>query len=226
MIEKAVHDYLASKNLSKAASFIKKQKFEKGQIIYSNNEPNRGVFIVTSGLVKQFILGIDSRESIFKFCGKGDVFGHRSLYSIETHIDCATCVRDTDALFIPKDVCFEILNSNADIMKDFLTRLSEDSMQQIKHSQLLGQYSLKQRTAFGLIYLHSKNTEENSNEIHISRDDFANYIGAEKESVVRVMQQFKEDFTIQSSGKRIRIHKPDVLTKIAEGAKIKKAPLL
>lgn len=205
---------------------IKILKFSKGHVIFSEKSSNNGAYIVLSGLIKQFIVGIDSRESIFKFCGVGDVLGHRSLFNDETHFDNTVCLSDVEVFHIPKATCMLAINTDETLMYDFIHRLSEDSRQQIYHSQLLGQYSLKQRTAFGLLYLLSKNGGSDSIEIFIGRDDFANYIGAETESVVRVMHYFKEEHLIESSGKRIRILKPEVLKEIAEKAIIKKAPLI
>ncbi len=204
---------------------LKLVKFSKGDVIFSEKSANNGTYAILSGLVKQFVFGIECRESIFKFCGFGDILGHRSLFLDKNHFDNAVCLSDVEVLHLPRAASLLAIKTDETLMHEFILRISEDSMQQIYHSQLLGQYNLQQRTAFGLLYLLSKNGNSDSREIFIGRDDFSNYIGAEKESVVRVMYYFKEEHLIESSGKRIRILKPEVLKKIAEKSIIKKAPL-
>ncbi len=216
MLGSAIFRGLTTENYEKYSNELVIKKPLRNSIIFEEEQKNDGVYYVKSGVIKRFIRGIDGRECIFEFCGAGDLFGHRSVFSNENHFDSAVCLTDTVLHFLPKNTFIDIVKSNDVILQDFITSLSDESIRQIKHSQLLGQFNLSQRTAFALLYLQSKNSDPERWEIEISRDDLSNYIGTVKESAVRTMLQMKEDGVINSSGRKIRLLQPNALRAISK----------
>lgn len=66
-----------------------------------------------------------------------------------------------------------------------------------KEEQLLtlAYYSVRKRIANALLFLHGKYFEEGQKqtEIRILRDDLAHLVGTAKESVIRMLTEFKDD---------------------------------
>lgn len=194
--------------------FVK--KYQRGDLIFEEGQENNGVFTIRKGVIKRFVRDDKGREAIFEFCGKGDLFGHRSVFTMQDHFDSAACITDVEALFLPKAIFVEIVKAESIIMQNFIASLSEESVRHIRLSQLLAQANLKQRCAFAFLYLQQKNTDTDNFSIEIMRDDLSNYIGTVKESAVRIMHDFKRNGLIESSGRRITILNPTELRKIAK----------
>lgn len=69
--------------------------------------------------------------------------------------------------------------------------------------------SVRERVALNLLILDEKfkreEKQEASGEINMSRADLANMVGTAKESLVRLLRQFKSEGLIESNGRIIRI---------------------
>jgi CRP-like cAMP-binding protein len=69
--------------------------------------------------------------------------------------------------------------------------------------------SVRERVALNLLILDEKfklaDNPNKSSDINISRGDFANMVGTAKETLVRILQEFKRDGLIESNGRIIRI---------------------
>lgn len=192
------------------------RKYKRGENIFEEGHKNVGVYYIKSGVIKRFIRDLEGRESIFEFCGKDELFGHRSIFTEEDHFDSATCLTDVEMYFLPKKIFIEFVKANDLTLQEFIVSLSEESIKYIRHTQLLAQAGLKQRSAFGFLYLQQKNTDNNDWTIEIGRDDLSNYLGTVKESAVRIMHDFKSAGYISSSGRRITLLNPTELKKIAK----------
>jgi len=64
--------------------------------------------------------------------------------------------------------------------------------------------------------LHQKYAYPTGNDINLSRDDFASYVGTVKETLVRVLQDFKKRGWVESHGRKIWVLDPDALLKVAD----------
>jgi CRP-like cAMP-binding protein len=192
------------------------KKYQRGDVVFEEGQENVGVYTIRKGVIKRFVRDDKGREAIFEFCGKGDLFGHRSVFTMDNHFDSSVCITDVELTFLPKQIFIDIVKTENVIMQNFIAILSDESVKHIRLSQLLAQASLKQRCAYAFLYLQHKNTDPDNNSIEIMRDDLSNFIGTVKESAVRIMHDFKSNGLIESSGRRITLLNPSELKKIAK----------
>ncbi len=190
--------------------------YPKASIIFEEGNKSSGLYFIEQGTIKRYISGVDGRESIFEICGPGDIFGHRILFHDERHFDSAASVTDVKLHFIPKHVFLQFISENTDMSNNYISLLSEDSIRHIRHSQIVAQLSLKQRTAFYLLYIRSKNKSAENMDVEISRTDLANLLGTVKESAVRILHEFKLANAVISTGRKLIIKDYDYLVKTAK----------
>jgi CRP-like cAMP-binding protein len=82
---------------------------------------------------------------------------------------------------------------------------------------VLAKHTVRERSALNLLILESKFqvNEDTETEIIINRDDLASMVGTAKESVVRMLKDFKEEQLITSKRSSIFIKDYKGLVKVA-----------
>ena len=76
--------------------------------------------------------------------------------------------------------------------------------------------SVRERLAEALLLLQEKYTFENDNPeiITVTREDLATLIGTAKETVIRLLSDFKEEGIVESLGRKIVLKDQDALIRI------------
>jgi CRP-like cAMP-binding protein len=205
MINAPIFNDLTEKQKNKLLEESSILIYLKTSIIFEEGNKSSGLYYIEQGTIKRFISGLENRESIFEVCGPGDIFGHRILFNDERHFDSSAAITDVKLHFIPKAVFLQFIAENNEMSNSYINLLSEDSIRHIRHSQVVTQLSLKQRTAFYLLYLQSKNLDKNNMGVEISRTDLANLLGTVKESAVRILHEYKTANAIKSMGRKLII---------------------
>jgi CRP-like cAMP-binding protein len=190
------------------------QHYPKNSIIFEEGNRSSGLYFIEKGTIKRYISGANKREALFDVCGPGEIFGHRILFNDERHFDSSCSLTEVKVHFIPKTIFLELMEENKVMCKNYINILSLDSIKHIRHSQVVSQLSLKQRLAFYLLYIQSKNIDKSNMDVEISRNDLANLLGTVKESAVRILHDFKKSNALSSSGRKMIIQDADYLREI------------
>ena len=100
-----------------------------------------------------------------------------------------------------------------------LKTLSRDFAVFATRLTMFAQKSIRERLALQLIVIREKykvNFQPGMPvEINMSRDDLASLIGTARESVVRVLTEFKEEGLLETKGRKIIVHNISRLIEIA-----------
>ncbi|MBN8702129.1 MAG: Crp/Fnr family transcriptional regulator [Bacteroidetes bacterium] len=187
---------------------MQRLEIKKGKILFKEGAYPRGVFILRKGKVKIFQTNKEGKEQIMYFYKKGEVFGYRPILSNETNPVSAQTLEDCVVSFIPKNSFIQILNSSVFLSNKLLANLAFEFTVWVNKVSVFTQQPVKERVALSLLILEEKYRLENSSKlatINLSRDDIASYVGTAKETLVRVLKEFKEKKYIESKGRRITI---------------------
>lgn len=188
--------------------------FKKGEQIFSEGDPVRGVYFMIDGVVKVHKHWTDDKELIIRFATNNDIIGHRGLSS---HSDkypiTATALSQVDACYIDMDFFYATLKVNPELMFDLMLffadelQLSEQRMRDLAHR------SVRSRVAGNLLALEKKFGVDPSGNIafQISRQDIAAYTGAAYETVYKLLLEFEQAGLIRTSGRQIGILQRDAL---------------
>ncbi|NAS30225.1 cyclic nucleotide-binding domain-containing protein [Flavobacteriaceae bacterium R38] len=182
--------------------------FTAGQVIFSERALPKGIYIVETGKVKKYTTTSFDREHIFYVCAEKEFLGYHALLSEEPYPDSAKAMTKCKIMFIPK-YDFLLAVQNSVLLKDRLLKsLSHEFGVFINSTKILAKYSVRERTALNLLILSEKFKKEEGDEktnILVNRDDLANMVGTAKESLVRMLKDFKEEKLISSHGREITI---------------------
>lgn len=216
--------YFASTRMFDTIPIHDRQKLEKGitikkvkagKIIYREGSIPKGIYVVTKGKVKIYQTNQDGRKQIMYIYTKGEMFGYRPILCNETHPVTAATLEECTYDFIPKDYFMECLRHSYEMCHALLVSMSHEFSVWTNNISVFAQYPVKSRVALGLLVLREKyKVKGKGNEVNLSRADLASYVGTVKESVVRVLQEFKKRKFVETQGRKIRILKPDELKAI------------
>ena len=182
--------------------------FKKGELIFREGEPIRGIYFVYSGTVKVHKKWGTEKELIIRFARQGEIFGHRGLGQEAIYPISATALEPLNACFIDLDFFRASLKVNQDFMYGLLLFFADELQESERKMRNLAHMQVKGRVAQALATLQEKfgRTREGYIQMTLSRQDLASLVGATYETVFRIINELAEEELITLSGKNISIN--------------------
>jgi CRP-like cAMP-binding protein len=180
--------------------------FKAGQEIFKEGTAPKGIYRVKKGKVKKFATTNFGTEHIFYICGEKEYLGYHAVLSEEDYPDSATALLDCEIEFIPKNDFLKVVDESQILSKRLLKNLSHEFGVFLNATKVLARYTVRERTAINLLILQRKfSIIEGFSEIEMNRDDLASMVGTAKESLVRMLKDFKDEKLISTKGRIIFI---------------------
>jgi len=169
------------------------KSFPAGFRFIEQGEKIRNIYIIKDGITKCFISEENGKDFIIEFLGKGEVVGE--LEAIKK-IDClcnVEAISEVTAYAIPDFFFLKLIEQNTEFTKILLQELSTRIIQTSSRASFQQLYTLE----YGLVKLLKLQTEEN---ILVSKEDMAAYLGISVRSFNRTLQQLKAKNTFNDDG--------------------------
>lgn len=194
--------------------------YKKGEMIFREGGIPTGIFFLKSGKVKKYKTTIKGEEQIFYICNEGELIGYHAILSEENYPDSAATIVESEITFIPKDKFLQVVTSSSILSNKLLKALAHEFSVFINSITNLATKSVRERVALNLLILEDKFSRDKNKaaEINLSRSDLASMVGTAKETLVRLLQEFKKDGIIDSDGRIIKIRNKKALMKEAKMA--------
>lgn len=182
--------------------------YKRRDLIFEEGDYPRYLYFVKTGKVKIFKTNDDGKDYIIHLCKAGEFFGYIDLIKEDKYSESAAAMEDTELSLIPKEDFVKLLNANRDVASQLIKMLASNVTEKEEQLLNLAYNSVRRRVADALLLLHEKQGEGN---ISILRDDLARIVGTAKESVIRMLTEFKEDGYVEVVDGAIRIVNPQGL---------------
>jgi len=191
--------------------------FKAGDYIFKEGEKPKGIYRVKKGKVKKLTQTNFGAQHIFYMCKENEFLGYHAVLSKETYADSAIALVDSEIDFISELDFVKAVDTSHQLSQRLLKNLSHEFRVFINATKILAKHTVRERSALNLLILESKfrNGSQNDTEIIINRDDLASMVGTAKESVVRMLKDFKEENLITTKRSSIFIEDYDGLAKVA-----------
>jgi len=193
-------------------------QYKKGQLIYCEDSTPLGVYFVQKGSVKISKVGCDGKEQILRIVTADEMMGYVDMVSNSRYSSSAKALEDTTLLFIPKQEFWTTLKKQRQLFENFILLLSDD----LKEAELkIADFAYKPvrgRLADALVYLNKKfNKKQNEvKAISISRFDLACFVGTAKETINRLLSEFRNEKIISTDGTKINILEVNELDRLSK----------
>lgn len=187
---------LAPEELDSVSQLARVRNYKKNMIIFMEGEPGEALYFIISGKVKISKTTEDGREQILHILQHGDVFAEVVLIDGGPYPATAEVIEAGQIGMLMNNDVENLIRSNPDIALKLLKILSKRlrlAQRQVRDLALKDTYG---RLAGMLLILGKEHgTETDSGiriELPLSRQELANLIGTTRETVTRILGDFKK----------------------------------
>jgi CRP-like cAMP-binding protein len=182
-------------------------KVKKGEVIFNEGDPVKGIYFVYEGTFKVHKRWGPEKELIIRFASKGSLFGHRGLGSNNIYPISATALSDGVVCYIDLDFFETTLKVNAAFTYTLMMFFASELQESEKKMRNMAHMPVKGRVAQALITLQDQFGTKKGGAIGIilSRQDLASFAGATYETVFRVINDLIKEEIVSIKGKEISI---------------------
>jgi CRP/FNR family transcriptional regulator, cyclic AMP receptor protein len=189
--------------------------YPKGSTLFMQGQPSNGVYILCQGRVKLSTYSKDGKAIILHIAEPGEVLGLSSTVSDSYHVATAEVLEPCQINFVRNEDFLNFLKHNAEACLSAVKQLS--SNYQTAHLQICS-LGLTSSVAdkLALLFLGwCKTTAEDPDGIHLkityTHEEIAQMIGTSRETVTRLLKDFKDRDLISIKGSDLTIHDKDKL---------------
>jgi len=192
--------------------------YQKGQLIYQEGSQALGLFCIHRGRIKLSKAVGDNKEQIVHLLREGEVAGYRALVAGVRYTHSAVALEDCVVCFVPRPDFVHLVQANtqfATALMQLLALALGQAEQRILH---LAHKPVRERLAVALLQVQQTFRQEGDAlpfRVALGREDLAALVGTAKETVSRLLSEFKDAGLIATRGSQITILKPARLQELA-----------
>lgn len=193
--------------------------YPKGSVLFVDGEEPRGVFILCSGRAKLTTSSTEGRTLIVKIAEAGEVLGASATILGRAYEVSAETLEPSQLNFIKRDDFLRFLNSHPEACMHTAQQLSEKYQSAQREIRSLG---LAQSTAEKLgklllewCALHGETTPKGIRlKVLLTHEEIAQMIGTTRETVTRLLSDFKRKKIVEVKGSTIVVLRKEELERI------------
>lgn len=188
--------------------------FKKGEIINKQGAFASNIFFIIKGIVKTYIEK-GNNNLILSIVPAGSLIGLQSL-SVDNVFHYSTkALVDTDIYSYDINIIKNLMHQNPLFSSEITDIINNNMVMLYDRFFSLTQKQLHGRLADILLCLSHKIYKSLDFELCMSRKDLAELTGMSTESAIRILKDFKDDYLIDVTGKRLRILELDKIKRIS-----------
>ena len=174
--------------------------YPKGALLCVEGQPSRGLFVICSGQAKLYVNSEEGQSLTLRIVEPGEVLGLSSLIADEPYPVTAETMCPSQVSFLPRLAFLQLMRANPDVSLRVAKHLSMEVSKAWQQTRML---ALAPDT-------HAKLTQFLFT-LHMTHEEIARNIGASRESVSRILSDWKQREVIRVGTGTITILKPQEL---------------
>ena len=183
--------------------------YKKGNIILFEEDPGDSLFIINEGKVKITRLSEEGKEVILSILGEGEFFGEMSLLDGESRSANVIALSDSEVFILKRQDFLEIIHKNPQIAITLLEELARRIRKSDQQIEFLSLSDAENRVALTLLRLAEESGTFKMGQVTIDelpmQQDMANMSGTSRETISRMLSDFKAKEYIDRKGKKLII---------------------
>ena len=192
--------------------------FPQGAILFVEGQSARGAYIICSGRVKLSTTSRDGKTLIVRIAQAGEVLGLHATVSGKPYELTAETLQPCQLDFIKRDDFLHFLQKHADACLNAAQHLSQNCQDAYEMIRSLGlSHSVSEKLA--RLLLEWANDGETTKEgirikVSLTHEEIAQLIGTSRETVTRVLGEFRDHHLAQLRGSTLLIQNKAGLEKL------------
>jgi len=195
---------LTRPELDKVRERIAIKRFKKNEIILSEEDTNKYMYVILKGRVRAVQATEEGREIVLGMHSTGEMFGEISL--IDENTVPASVIAATDSLVatISREVFVEWLHTRPKILDNLLDMLCRRLRESMERIRMLNMNNASQRIQMLFMKLirdyGEKQGEAYLLKLKLTHNEIANMTGLTRETVTRIMKRWKSEGLLLAKG--------------------------
>lgn len=179
-------------------------------LLFMENEPSRGVFVLCHGQIKLSMCSRDGKTLILRIAKPGEALGLAAAISGAPYEVTAETLRPSQIGFVRRDDFLKFIRRHPDVYPRIARHVTSSYEGACDRLRVMGLASIHQKLARILLDWSEKLGEDNKSGLRITvaltHGEIGELIGSTRESVTRVLSDFKRSRLITVHGTAVTIH--------------------
>jgi CRP/FNR family transcriptional regulator len=198
----------------------RERKLQRGQILFTANEPAEGLYVVLSGSVRAFRENVDGREQTIHVESVGGILAEVPVFDGGPYPSTTMAEEDSELLFLAKEDVRRFLLQYPEAALTALAILSKKLRTVASLAEQLALKDVTQRLATLLLQEAQRKTlklqDGVSFPLPLSHTQLASRLGSVREVVTRSLQKLVQQDIVATRGHRIFILDLEALRRLTE----------
>lgn len=208
--------YMSEDQLDKVNSERQEVQFKPGETIFKSGSPLTHILCLTKGKVSVYLEGPHNKKILMGIVKPVMMIGGPGFLVDNRHYVTVVALEDTTACFINKDDFKEVMQNNTEFSIELVKYLNERIIGYFEKINALTHKHMHGKVADAFLYLADEVYNSDKFETPLSRQDLADMSAITKESVIRIMKEFKDDGIMSYNTTHFEILNKEQLQKISE----------
>jgi len=188
--------------------------YKAGELIYKQGGSFTHVLSLTHGRAKMYIEG--SRNIILKIASPVELIIGPGMYVDQRHYNSAAALEDVSVCYINVNNFKEVFRRNSRFAEEVTKEISSKGLGTLQRMMSLNLKQTPGLVAEALITMADEVFQSKTFTMLLSRQELADFCGVTKESVIRVLKDFKDEGFVRIEGHKVEILDYDMINKISQ----------
>jgi CRP/FNR family cyclic AMP-dependent transcriptional regulator len=190
--------------------------YPPGAVLFAEGQPPRGIYMLCRGSVKMSISSGDGKTLIAHIAQQGDVLGLSSTLTGNPCKATAETLEPSQVNFIRRDDFLRLMGEHRDVSVNAARQLSHECEADADHIRALGlSHSAAEKLANLILSWCQQNGKSGSDgtrvQLLMTHEDISQLIGTSRETVTRMLKEFRDKKIISIRGSTLTIHNKTAL---------------
>ncbi len=190
--------------------------YKPGETIIKQNTSSTYVVCIRKGLAKVYVEGVKGKSLIVRLVGQHDFITGGDMFNGNVQQFTISAVTEVHCCLISSSKLTQLFIENNRFAVELLRNHARQNTNLLNKLVVLTQKYMPGRVADTLLYLKNNIYCTNPFSVPLTRQDLADMSNMTKESLVRILQQFKSSGLIKTRGNSIEILNENGLQEISK----------
>jgi len=205
--------------LQRLASITTASTYPKGATLFVEGQASRGVFIVCEGRVKLSTCSTDGKALIVRLAGPGEVLGIPATVTGKPYELTADVIERAQANFMSRADFLAFLREFSEVSFNVSAQLAETYHAAVAELRSIGlSHSAEEKLARFLLDWcanEANGSGDNRARLTLTHEEIAQMIGSSRETVTRLLSNFKRKKVLQILGSTLILNDKAALVTVA-----------
>ncbi|HUF39627.1 MAG TPA: Crp/Fnr family transcriptional regulator [Anaerolineales bacterium] len=200
---------LTEDELDRAAGQLRSRTFGPGVTLFHQGMPGSSLYVIESGSVRVFAVGLTGQEHTFTTFGPGNFFGELSVIDGLPRTASAITLDHSVIWLMLREGFNKLLDESPSFCREVVQVLARRIRRSATHVESIIFQDVLGRVAYEVLNLADRHGRETSGGIEIdmplTQSDLASIVGATRESVNKALAALRKQGLLETEGTRLQV---------------------